>query len=282
MAGHGADDPRRRAHRPASSSAGWRILTDPTFDPPGRRYGFGWGTSSTQDRRARARRRRPRAGRRACCSATTTTPTTSTTAGRALLPAAGTVRHHRRRRPAARRCQRRGLRAGERPPLQRAGQADADRHGHAVPARAAAQPADRGRRHRLRAARRRRPDRWRVWMTGDTVLHRPVRQLAARLDVDVLLLHLGRGPVPDHRPAALLHGRRATRSSSSAAATACRRTRALRGLVALPRATGAPARHAGPPHPTCATCSPGWSPASRRGVAGPRTLTTASGESALQ
>lgn len=26
--------------------AGWRILTDPTFDPPGRRYTFGWGTSS--------------------------------------------------------------------------------------------------------------------------------------------------------------------------------------------------------------------------------------------
>ncbi|GAB4079950.1 MBL fold metallo-hydrolase [Modestobacter muralis] len=26
--------------------AGWRILTDPTFDPPGRRYDFGWGTGS--------------------------------------------------------------------------------------------------------------------------------------------------------------------------------------------------------------------------------------------
>jgi L-ascorbate metabolism protein UlaG (beta-lactamase superfamily) len=26
--------------------AGWRILTDPTFDPPGRTYRFGWGTSS--------------------------------------------------------------------------------------------------------------------------------------------------------------------------------------------------------------------------------------------
>lgn len=26
--------------------AGRRLLTDPTFDPPGRRYGFGWGTSS--------------------------------------------------------------------------------------------------------------------------------------------------------------------------------------------------------------------------------------------
>ena len=25
---------------------GWRILTDPTFDPPGRRYTFGWGSAS--------------------------------------------------------------------------------------------------------------------------------------------------------------------------------------------------------------------------------------------
>jgi len=25
---------------------GWRILTDPTFDPPGKRYFFGWGTMS--------------------------------------------------------------------------------------------------------------------------------------------------------------------------------------------------------------------------------------------
>jgi L-ascorbate metabolism protein UlaG (beta-lactamase superfamily) len=24
---------------------GWRLLTDPTFDPPGQRYAFGWGTS---------------------------------------------------------------------------------------------------------------------------------------------------------------------------------------------------------------------------------------------
>jgi L-ascorbate metabolism protein UlaG (beta-lactamase superfamily) len=27
---------------------GVRILTDPTFDPPGRKYSFGWGTSSTK------------------------------------------------------------------------------------------------------------------------------------------------------------------------------------------------------------------------------------------
>jgi L-ascorbate metabolism protein UlaG (beta-lactamase superfamily) len=25
---------------------GWRLLTDPTFDPPGKRYFFGWGTAS--------------------------------------------------------------------------------------------------------------------------------------------------------------------------------------------------------------------------------------------
>ena len=27
---------------------GWRLLTDPTFDPPGRQYRFGWGTGSTK------------------------------------------------------------------------------------------------------------------------------------------------------------------------------------------------------------------------------------------
>ena len=27
---------------------GWQLLSDPTFDPPGRRYSFGWGTSSTK------------------------------------------------------------------------------------------------------------------------------------------------------------------------------------------------------------------------------------------
>jgi L-ascorbate metabolism protein UlaG (beta-lactamase superfamily) len=27
---------------------GWRILTDPTFDPPGEHYAFGWGTGSTK------------------------------------------------------------------------------------------------------------------------------------------------------------------------------------------------------------------------------------------
>src|ERR1700712_3193791 len=27
-------------------AGGWRLLTDPTFDPPGQNYRFGWGTGS--------------------------------------------------------------------------------------------------------------------------------------------------------------------------------------------------------------------------------------------
>ncbi len=57
--------------------AGWRILSDPTFDPPGRRYKFGWGTASNKvagpavaiDDLGRSM---------PCCSPTTTMPTTST------------------------------------------------------------------------------------------------------------------------------------------------------------------------------------------------------------
>jgi L-ascorbate metabolism protein UlaG (beta-lactamase superfamily) len=29
-------------------AAGWTLLTDPTFDPPGRKYKFGWGAGSTK------------------------------------------------------------------------------------------------------------------------------------------------------------------------------------------------------------------------------------------
>ena len=65
---------------------GWRILSDPTFDPPGRRYDFGCGTAFA--RSCADRRCAPRTWVRSTwsCSATTTTGTTSTTAGRALLP----------------------------------------------------------------------------------------------------------------------------------------------------------------------------------------------------
>ena len=43
---------------------GWRILTDPTFDPPGRTYKFGWGSQVDEAVRTGARARRPRTDRR--------------------------------------------------------------------------------------------------------------------------------------------------------------------------------------------------------------------------
>ncbi|WP_141579621.1 MBL fold metallo-hydrolase [Actinomadura sp. WMMA1423] len=70
--------------------AGWNILTDPTFDPPGRTYSFGWGTSS-----------RKLTG--PALSPTELPPIDAVllthdhhgdnldTAGRALLPSAGTI-----------------------------------------------------------------------------------------------------------------------------------------------------------------------------------------------
>ena len=129
---------------------GWRLLTDPTFDPPGA------GTSSA-GARCRASSPGPRSRRPTCrrstrsCSATTTTATTSTP-------------------PAARCCRRPGVvvttasgrqRLGGERPRARAVADDAARgarpagdrdHRHAVPARPAAQPPDRRRRDRLRAA----------------------------------------------------------------------------------------------------------------------------------
>src|ERR1700744_3554683 len=69
---------------------GWRILTDPTFDPPGGKYNFGWVTSSRKTAG-------PAAG------GPNTGPLAATllshdqhddnldAAGRALLPGAGTV-----------------------------------------------------------------------------------------------------------------------------------------------------------------------------------------------
>ncbi|WP_433920744.1 hypothetical protein OIE50_50480 [Streptomyces canus] len=42
---------------------GWRLLTDATFDPPGRTYPFGWGTSSRK-LTGPARRHRPAPDRR--------------------------------------------------------------------------------------------------------------------------------------------------------------------------------------------------------------------------
>jgi L-ascorbate metabolism protein UlaG (beta-lactamase superfamily) len=96
----------------------WRLLTDPTFAPPGRRYSFGWGSSS-----------RKLTG--PAITATDLGPIDAVlvghdhhgdnldSAGRALLPAAGAVltTTTHRRRPAGR--QRPRPPAHGRPPCSR-------------------------------------------------------------------------------------------------------------------------------------------------------------------
>ena len=104
--------------------AGWRLLTDPTFDPPGRSYTSA-GDVVAQARRAR---RSPPTDLGPIDAVLLTHDHHADNlddAGRALLPAAGTRHHHRLRRGAARR-QRRGLapwdddaaRAPGRPPIE--------------------------------------------------------------------------------------------------------------------------------------------------------------------
>jgi hypothetical protein len=80
---------------------GWRLLTDPTFDPPGQKYNFGRGTSSRKTTAA-------------AISPAELGPIDAVLlshdhhadnldpAGRALLPRRGRGDHHRRRREAPR------------------------------------------------------------------------------------------------------------------------------------------------------------------------------------
>ena len=129
---------------------GWRLLTDPTFDPPGRKYSFGWGTGSVKE-----------AG--PAIAPSDLEPIDAVllshdhhddnldAAGRELLPSAGIVVTTA---AGAKRLggDARGLQPWATTQLEAAG-ATADRdQRHAVPSRPAAQPPDRRRRDRLRAS----------------------------------------------------------------------------------------------------------------------------------
>ena len=165
------------------------MLTDPTFDPPGRTYRFGWGTSSRKvTGPAIAAGTSARSTR--CCSPTTTTPTTSTTPAAQLLPAAGTVV------TTVSGAARLGGSARGLDPwatttlLERPGRPTIEvtatpcRHGP---------PLSRpivgdvigfalrwdGQTHGV------------LWISGDTVLYDGVREVADRLDVGTALVHLG-------------------------------------------------------------------------------------------
>ncbi|MGW1346280.1 MBL fold metallo-hydrolase [Kribbella sp. NPDC002412] len=168
---------------------GWRILTDPTFDPPGRKYQFGWGTSSIKTAGPALRPDEIGPVDVVLLSHDHHADNLDDR-GRDLLPAAGTVLTTRAgaRRIAAPNV--RGLSAGETTSLDAPGKERLSirgtpcRHGPPL-SRPVAGPVI-GFALKLGHA-----TTVSVWMTGDTVLHRPVRRLARELDVDVLLMHLG-------------------------------------------------------------------------------------------
>lgn len=173
---------------------GWRILTDPTFDPPGRRYAFGWGTSSRKTAG-------PALGPDEVGRVDVVLLSHEQHAdnlddqGRALLPSAGTVVTTR---SAARRLAGPnvvGLRAGATRTLEAPGRPPL--HVRATPCRHGP-PLSRPIVGEVIGFALSSGDgpAVAVWMTGDTVLHRPVRRLAAELEVDVLLVHLGRVRFP--------------------------------------------------------------------------------------
>jgi L-ascorbate metabolism protein UlaG (beta-lactamase superfamily) len=176
----------------------WRLLTDPTFDPPGQSYRFGWGTGS-----------RKLTG--PAIAASDLGPIDAVLlshdhhddnldpAGRALLPGAGTVittvAGAKRLGDGARGLEpwaKTRLEAPARPPIEIT--ATPCRHGPPLSLPFAG--------HVIGFALR-----WDgqehgvLWISGDTVLYDGVRRVADRLQVGTALLHLGGVRFPITGPA---------------------------------------------------------------------------------
>ena len=167
---------------------GWRLLTDPTFDSPGRSYDFGWGSGS-----------RKLAGPAIPAEELGPIDLVLLThdhhddnldaAGRALLPSAGGVVTT--------------LAGARRLGGHAVGLAPWSSTSFDAPGRPTLEVSATPCRHGPPLSRRIAGDvvgfalRWDgrqdgvLWITGDTVLYDGVRQVAERLEVDVALLHLG-------------------------------------------------------------------------------------------
>jgi L-ascorbate metabolism protein UlaG (beta-lactamase superfamily) len=169
-------------------AAGWRILTDPTFDAPGRKYRFGWGTSSVKV-----------AG--PAIAAADVGPIDAIllthdhhddnldAAGRALLPAAGvvvTTASGAARLGGATRglanWQTTVLEAPDKPAIEV--RATPCRHGPPLSHPLVGDVIGFGLRWDDQ-------EHGALWISGDTVLYDGVREVADRLEVDTAILHLG-------------------------------------------------------------------------------------------
>jgi L-ascorbate metabolism protein UlaG (beta-lactamase superfamily) len=189
---------------------GWRILTDPTFDPPGRRYGFGFGTRSVKTRGpAVAREDLGRID--AVLVSHDQHADNLDDAGRELLgevPVVVTTRSARNRlgtgnvvgldawqtttleNAAGSRLAVTATPCRHGPPLSRALVGDAIGFAVARPGEGATA----------------------LWVSGDTVDFRGLRDVARRLDVDVAVVHIGAVRFPISGPLHYsLDGRRAAR-----------------------------------------------------------------------
>lgn len=168
---------------------GWRILTDPTFDPPGRTYGFALGTSSTKSA-GPALTPGEVGGVDAVLLSHDHHADNLDDSGRDLLADVATVVTTV---PGARRLGlpgAAGLRAGESHVLSEPGKPEltvtATPCRHGPPLSRPVVGAVIGFALTVRGTQR-----VRLWITGDTVLHHPVRQFASSHQVDVVLMHLG-------------------------------------------------------------------------------------------
>jgi L-ascorbate metabolism protein UlaG (beta-lactamase superfamily) len=165
---------------------GWHLLTDPTFDPPGRRYTFGWGSAS-----------RKVAG--PAVAVADLPPIDAVLLshdhhgdnldvfGRALLPSAGVVLTTE---AGGRRVSAIGLRpwatfvleAPDRPTVEVT--ATPCRHGPPLSRPITGDVIG-------FALRWDGQEHGALWITGDTVLYDGLREVASRVDVGTMLLHLG-------------------------------------------------------------------------------------------